>query len=130
MTMDFTALYRVAVLALAATAVSLTITRATIFAAFRAWVVSRSAWLGKLVSCPYCTSHWVAFALVGAYRPVLVPCWLPLDLAVSAFAMVTLSAAFGGTVLLLLPMHGDNVTESAASTSSTGVSGRPVVRRQ
>lgn len=91
--MDMHALAIAAVLALAVAAISLTITKAAIFKNLREWVDERSEWFGKLVSCPYCTSHWVSFILVVIYRPVIVPSavW-PVNLAVSAFVIVGLAA--------------------------------------
>jgi hypothetical protein len=52
-----------------------TIARERIFASLRARLGAPDTWLGYLVSCPYCASHWVAFVLVpltGTY-PVEVP---------------------------------------------------------
>lgn len=47
-----------------------TLTRERVFAALRARAGGSGTWLGYLVSCPYCASHYIAFALVpltGAY---------------------------------------------------------------
>jgi hypothetical protein len=44
--------------------ISHTITKERIFAPLRARLGGRETWLGYLVSCPYCASHYVAFALV------------------------------------------------------------------
>ena len=91
--MNIHALAIATVLALAVAALSLTITKAAVFKDLREWVNGRNEWLGKLVSCPYCTSHWVSFILVGIYRPVIVQSavW-PVNLAVSAFVIVGLAA--------------------------------------
>jgi hypothetical protein len=43
-----------------------TLTRERIFEPLRARLGGKSTWLGYLVSCPYCASHWLAFVLVPA----------------------------------------------------------------
>lgn len=96
-------LYQVVVLALATAAISVTISRAWIFASFRMWVSYHSAWLGELVSCSYCLSHWVAIVLVAIYRPVIIKHLVVIDLVVSVFVMVTLAAITGGLVTKLNP---------------------------
>lgn len=85
-------IFAMLVLVLATSAISLTITKGSIFENLREQVIERSQWFGKLVSCPYCTSHWVSFILVAIYQPRLVSSWWPFDLLVSAFAIVALAA--------------------------------------
>jgi Protein of unknown function (DUF1360) len=58
-------------LSLASGAAAQTITRATITEPFRQAVKERSPWFGRLVSCPYCTSHWLAAAAVCLMQPQL-----------------------------------------------------------
>lgn len=103
--MDFTGLYQVAVLALATAAISVTMSKAQVFASFRKWIASRSSWLGELFSCYYCTSHWVAIALIAAYRPVVIRMWAPADLVVSLFVVVAIAAAAGGAIIRLTPFQ-------------------------
>lgn len=58
--------------------VSHTIARERLFAPLRRVLGGHDAWLGYLVSCPYCVSHWVAFVLVpltGTYPIDVVPGW-------------------------------------------------------
>ena len=43
-----------------------TITKERIFLPVRERLGGKETWLGYLVSCPYCTSHWLAFVLVPA----------------------------------------------------------------
>lgn len=43
---------------------SYTIAKEQLFAPLRERLGGRETWLGYLVSCPYCLSHWLAFALV------------------------------------------------------------------
>lgn len=79
-------------LSLPVAVVSITITKASVFERLRQWVQNRNQWFGKLITCPYCTSHWVSFALVAFYRPRVVQSgWWPIDLAASAFALVAIA---------------------------------------
>jgi Protein of unknown function (DUF1360) len=41
-----------------------TLTRERLFEPLRSRLGGHETWLGYLVSCPYCASHWVAFILV------------------------------------------------------------------
>jgi hypothetical protein len=41
-----------------------TISRERLFAPLRERLGGPDTWLGYLVSCPYCASHWIAFVLV------------------------------------------------------------------
>jgi hypothetical protein len=55
-----------------------TLTRERLFEPLRRRAGGKETWLGYLVSCPYCVSHWIAFVLVpltGAYY-VDVAGWL------------------------------------------------------
>lgn len=63
----------------------------------RMWLADRkklwSRWLFDLVSCPFCSSVWLAAIAVGIYRPPLLHMWAPADyvaslLAVSAASML------------------------------------------
>ncbi|MDH3524507.1 MAG: DUF1360 domain-containing protein [Acidobacteriota bacterium] len=63
-----------------------------LLAPFREWLAARSAPLGKLVSCGFCTGFWVAVALEAIYRPRLFHAWRPLDLALTAFVIAWLAA--------------------------------------
>jgi hypothetical protein len=109
--MNFEGLYQVAVLALATAAISVTTSKARVFASARRWIASRSDWFGDLVSCTYCTSHWVAIAFVAIYRPVIVHQWIVIDLIVSVFTTVALSAIISGAIIKLNPFHGDALKE-------------------
>lgn len=54
-------------LALAVSALSVTLTNSIMFEGLRKWIEARSPFWGKLAHCPYCASHWIAFALVLAH---------------------------------------------------------------
>ncbi|MFC1639018.1 hypothetical protein ACFL26_01975 [Patescibacteria group bacterium] len=85
-----------AVLAFAVAAVSLTVTRSSLFAPWRGWLDRRRnrfwKFLDKLFSCPYCFSHWVAVAAACAFARELVGGLTVGGAIVSAFALVGLSA--------------------------------------
>lgn len=53
------------VLGMAVAALSITITRASVFEAPRGYVAAKSTFFGTLFSCTYCMSHWVSFIVVG-----------------------------------------------------------------
>jgi hypothetical protein len=64
--------------ALVVMGISHTIARERIFAPLRRKLGGNDTWLGYLVSCPYCVSHWVAFVVVpltGTYPLKVVPRW-------------------------------------------------------
>jgi hypothetical protein len=77
-----------------------TISRERLFAPLRDRLGAPDTWLGYLVSCPYCASHWVAFVLVpltGTY-PIDVPYdwgfWTSIVRWFLASILVTVIAAF------------------------------------
>lgn len=83
------------VLGAACAVVAMTISKSSIFERARVWLDRQSEWLGDLVACPYCTSHWVALAAVLAFqpRPVETP-WYVLDMVAAVFAL-TFVSSFG-----------------------------------
>jgi hypothetical protein len=84
----------VAYLALAVAAISMTTAKGAIFRPARLWIHDHNEWLGELVMCPYCLSHWLAFGAVAAYQPRLVHSGFALlDYALTAFVLVTIAAA-------------------------------------
>lgn len=103
------ALFEWVVLSVTVWTVSTTIARARVFRPLRRWVKAHSDFFGEGVSCQYCISHWVAFALTLVYRPELLPAahwpafaapWLlpVIDYFASAFALIGLSALIARTL--------------------------------
>lgn len=86
------------VLALAVGSASFTVARTKISVPFRTWVMKKSKWFGGLVTCPYCTSHWLAAVAVGIYRPRPVELWAPVDWGVAWLMTVALAAFVIGLV--------------------------------
>ena len=79
--------------------VSQTLAKERIFAPLRERLGGQETWLGYLVSCPYCVSHYVAFVLVpltGTYAiDVVVEGWLGSALRwFLSSLLVTVIAAF------------------------------------
>ena len=75
------------------------IARERIFEPLRTRLGDKETWLGYLVSCPYCVSHWIAFLVVpltGTYPIDVVPRWgLATDFLrwlLSSVAVATLAA--------------------------------------
>ena len=102
--MNLEALTQAIVLGMVAGATSVTITKAKVFASLRTVIKARSEWAGTLVSCHYCTSHWVSFALVAIYRPVVVTSGvLVVDLAVGAMFITCVSALTAASICTLIP---------------------------
>lgn len=99
------------ILSLAVSAISVTLARGGVFAALRQWVMDRNEWLGKLISCPYCLSHWVALFAVVFY-PISMTFYSTL---VTIFAVVAISAIVSGVITVLFPFEqaGDQETITA-----------------
>jgi Protein of unknown function (DUF1360) len=93
-------------LSVACGATSLLLTKSTVLDPMHAWLGKNAPFLGKMLSCPWCTSHWVALGLVLAYDPLAITeydhatyqlmSWakyvvVPLDYIVAVMVMVALS---------------------------------------
>jgi len=101
------ALLAILVLSLATASVSMTLTKAKIFKAPRDWIKNRGKRLGKvgkyiseLATCPYCMSHWWAAAGVVYCKTLIFGgrLWIVVDLAISTFAVITLSSFACGLI--------------------------------
>ncbi len=116
--MKIEALYTSVILALAIASASTTISRAKVFESVREAIGRKSEWLGKLISCAYCTSHWLSFGAVAIYRPRLIHHFLIVDLMITAFVIVTL-ASFGSWALIrFLDSTSSNATDSRSRRPS------------
>jgi Protein of unknown function (DUF1360) len=86
-------------LAFATAAISMTVSKTKVFRPVRNWTHAHSEWFGELIECPYCTIHWVAFAAVAVYRPVLVNSRAHLlDLFISAFVLIAVASIVSGWI--------------------------------
>jgi hypothetical protein len=107
MTMSKTsAIVDIVFLSLAVAAISMTLTKAELFTGARKWIQkwTRSLWwpgwvLRKLTTCPYCMAHWWAIFAVAYYKPVILQSKVAfIDLSVSAFCIIALSAFWCGLI--------------------------------
>lgn len=92
--------FRIFVLSAVVMGISQVIAKERVFAWLREWLGGRATYLGYLMSCPYCVSHWVTFALVpltGTYVIDVVPQWGVLSAIARWFLssiFITVMAAF------------------------------------
>jgi len=94
-------LFRLFIVASVVMGASHTIAKERIFEPLRRRLGGKETWLGYLVSCPYCASHWVAFVVVpltGAYFVDVVPMARPVREVIAWF----LSSIFVATVAAYL----------------------------
>jgi hypothetical protein len=80
-------------LSLVTACVSFTLSEAVIFASMRAAAHRAKPWAGKLISCGYCTGHWVAATLTGFCRPQLFPEQGPAGYVLTWLAITWLAGA-------------------------------------
>jgi hypothetical protein len=82
--------------------IATTITKGKPFLPLRRWAKKKSPeWLYALLRCPYCTSHWVAFAITAIYRPRIVNVFWLVDYFITAFTLVAIGAVLAGVFLKL-----------------------------
>jgi hypothetical protein len=93
-------------LSMACGAISMVLTKSSLFNFAHDWLEEKLSLVGKLFNCPWCTSHWVAGVLIAIYNVDLFygmrPAWsyvgwssTPLylvDFAMNIFVMVVLAA--------------------------------------
>lgn len=114
--------------------ISQTITRERIFASLRARLGGKDRWGGYLVSCPYCTSHYVAFALVpltGTYPiQTVVGGWVggALSWFLSSILMTVIAAFF--RVLFWFVDEGQGLVRRRQRTEEEVAETQRLVRQQ
>lgn len=80
-------------LGIATGAISMVVSRSTLFNALHAWIEKRSVFLEDLLSCPWCLSHWMSLIFTIIYHPLVVTSWFrPLDYLVTLMVMTVISA--------------------------------------
>jgi hypothetical protein len=97
-------------LALATSAISLTLTKSHITEHLRSWVKTKSLFWGKFAGCAYCVSHWVAFALVAWVGPewlafAFVEYNVVVNFIVLSFSIVAISTIITGLGMRALYIH-------------------------
>ncbi|MBU9845837.1 DUF1360 domain-containing protein [Rahnella ecdela] len=103
------ALWNCLIIALAASSISMSITQADLFETMRNWIEKKNNTLGHLFKCFYCFSHWVVFAGMVIYHPLIINSnYIVADWLVSAFLTLTLTTFINGLMF--------KVFQSAIST--------------
>ncbi|MFW7222106.1 DUF1360 domain-containing protein [Citrobacter sp. BNK-42] len=91
------ALWSCIVLSFAAASISFSITQTELFVPVRNLANKIGHMTGYLFHCFYCMSHWVVFAGVLIYRPVIISSgFIVVDLLVTAFFTVTVTTFING----------------------------------
>ena len=81
------------IISLAVSSASYSISRTEIFKPIRLRICKAWPWAGKLISCPYCLSHWISFgSMFYFYKTFSV------EVLILTFAMITLSAIWTGMI--------------------------------
>jgi hypothetical protein len=103
-------LYHVIVVGVATGAISMFITQSALLTSFHEWLKTRSPFLEELLSCPWCTSHWVGAGLLLVYQPGILDGWrpgwmypvnflfVPVDFLVTLMVVVTVAAVTSKTI--------------------------------
>ncbi len=87
------------IISLAIASISYTISHSELFKPIRFFLCKNINWLGKLISCPYCLSHWISFGLmVYIYKMSIWSALGSLDVFIMTFAAITLSAIWIGMI--------------------------------
>lgn len=79
-------------LSVATAAASYFIAQAELLDRPRSWLAAKSGFLGKLIGCGYCLSHWIAATLVVACDVRLFGMPWPLDYALTILAVAWLAS--------------------------------------
>jgi hypothetical protein len=107
------AFFHVVLIGVATGALSLFVTKSALLNSFHKWLEKRSPFLEELLSCPWCTSHWVGFFLMLVYRPLVISNpigWLfvPVDWLVTLMVIVFIAMLTAGAMFRALkPMMGE-----------------------
>ena len=97
---------RAILLSFVTAAVSFTVSEAKLFLPWREAVKRKSAFLGDLLCCGYCTGHWVALALVAIYQVKLFDSWWWLDYALTVLVIAWLGGVQWGLMCWLMTRTG------------------------
>lgn len=95
----------------AVASISCTISKSGVMRPIRYWVKEKNAWFGKLISCVYCTSHWISALFVIIYRPTPIRLIQPVDSIVAIFLIVTMASAFIYLIDWSIGFHPDPPSE-------------------
>ncbi len=117
---DTTVIWQVLIIALAVSAVSTTIALSSLFNPIRKRAKARLGWFGKLISCAYCNSHWLAFFAVAWFHPRVVDGWWLANYFLVAFAVIALANVVTGVVRKTNYFWGDpeNIAKDAVRAAA------------
>lgn len=91
------ALWSCIVISFAAASISFTITQTELFLPVRNLAHKAGHMMGYLFHCFYCMSHWVVFAGILIYRPVLINSgFIVVDLIITTFFTITITTFING----------------------------------
>lgn len=91
------------VLAMAAAAIAILLTKAAITRKFRHWVSSKSRFLEGLFQCPYCMGHWWVFPGAFYYDLRIIQSHIRiLDIVISGFAVIVAATILEALMILAL----------------------------
>jgi hypothetical protein len=91
-------------LGMIAASVSVTISESSLFKSLRGWLDIYNPFLGEMISCCYCTSHWVAL-IIFILKPVVVitfSIWPWFTLILNYFILVHITTVLGLMLVILL----------------------------
>lgn len=71
--------------------ISFNVTEAAVSKGLRAWIESKSGFLGKLTHCGYCFGFWVALIMEFTFRIQLFDTWILLDYALTTLVITWIS---------------------------------------
>jgi|ERR1700748_1513376 len=82
------------IISLAIASISYTISKGEIFRSIRLFICKHSKFIGQLISCPYCLSHWVSATIM-----FIIYKSFNLDFVIMTFAAITLSLFWVGIMV-------------------------------
>jgi len=109
------------VLAMAAAAISILLTKAQVTRKFRIWISSKSKFAEGLFKCAYCMGHWWIFpgAIYYDLRIIQSPIHA-VDVAVSGFATVFVATILEGLMILALSIMDSSHRKEAPEGAQKG----------
>jgi len=131
---DMTDLFQLFAVSAVVMGISQTIAKEQIFAPVRERLGGKETFFGYLVSCPYCLSHYVAFALVpltGTYPiPVVVGGWVGSVLSwfLSAILLTVIAAFY--RVLFWFVDEAQGLVRRRQKTEEEEIATKRLVRRK
>jgi len=99
-------IFKLVMLSMCIATISLTVTKSVAFLPVRRILHQQSEWLGALVNCPYCLTHWIAIVfviLLYVYSPFyIVTNKVFLDSVIMIFATTSLATLISGLMFFVL----------------------------